>query len=81
VNTVVVRAGNAKTAPHAAAYEHAGASGSFRHPVFGNGDRASSAWVDEPARPFLHPAATKNLAEKAKAVGVAVSDAVDEAVL
>ena len=33
VNTAVIRAGG-DNAPHAAAFEHAGSEGTFRHPVF-----------------------------------------------
>lgn len=47
----VVKAGGSG-APHAAAYEHLGAPGVFRHPVFGN----RSVWVQQQARPFLAPA-------------------------
>ncbi len=51
---VVVKAGGAK-APHAAAFEHGGMPGTFRHPLWGNRD----FWYEEDARPFLHPAAVK----------------------
>jgi hypothetical protein len=47
----VVKAGNTN-APHAAAYEHHGNPGTFRHPVYGN----RSVWVSQAARPFLAPA-------------------------
>jgi hypothetical protein len=52
---IVIRAGSAN-APHAAAYEHHGQPGTFRHPVFGNRNN----WVTQTARPFLVPAAEKN---------------------
>lgn len=48
---VRVQAGGAK-APHAAALEHGGLAGQFRHPVFGN----RAVWVDQAAHPFLEPA-------------------------
>lgn len=44
---------SAAQAPHGRPYEHMGAPGTFRHPVFGNRDR----WVPQSARPFLFPAA------------------------
>jgi hypothetical protein len=47
-----VKAGGAK-APSGAPFENHGQPGTFRHPVFGN----KSNWVDQPARPFLAPAA------------------------
>ncbi len=53
---VLVKAGGAK-APHAAAYEHHGQPGAFRHPVYGN----RAVWVSQKARPFLLPAALKNM--------------------
>lgn len=50
-----VKAGG-PNAPHAAALENNGKPGKFRHPVFGN----DQVWVDQPARPYLGPAADKN---------------------
>ncbi len=47
----VVKAGG-DGARHAAAYEHRGSPGVFRHPVYGN----RNVWVDQRARPFLGPA-------------------------
>lgn len=78
LNTAVVRAGGA-SAPHARPYEHAGAPGVFRHPVWGHGDRASWHWVEQAARPFLHPAAIERLPETRRVLGLAVTDAVHEA--
>ena len=77
--SAVVRAGGA-SAPHAAAFEHAGRQGSFRHPVFANQDeeRTQWSWVSQEARPFLHPAALDRLDETVRALGVAVIEAVDE---
>lgn len=49
--SVRVQAGGDK-APHAAAFEHGGKTGQFRHPVFG--DR--NTWASQPAHPFLRPA-------------------------
>lgn len=85
VNTAVVRAGG-PSAPHAAAYEHAGAEGTFRHPVYGRGDetRDQWTWVSEQARPFLHPALMDRFDETVialrDAVEVAVSDVIDRKV-
>ncbi len=53
---VTVKAGGAR-APHAPAFEHHGSPGAFRHPVYGN----RAVWVSQRARPFLLPAAIKNL--------------------
>jgi hypothetical protein len=60
VNTgrVQVKAGNSK-APHAAAFEHGGRDGTFRHPVYGHKD----VWVDQEAHPFLGPEIPKHTAE------------------
>ncbi len=44
-------------APHAAAFEHQGHGGTFRHPVFG---RRDTKWATQKAHPFLTPAATEN---------------------
>lgn len=81
VNTAVVRAGGA-AAPHAAAYEHAGASGAFRHPVYPRGDetRDQWTWVSEDARPFLHPALMDRFDETVLALRDAVEVAVDKAI-
>lgn len=75
LNTVEVRA----SAPHAAAYEHAGREGQFRHPVYGRGDEARDqwTWVSEDARPFLHPAAFEHLEEHAVAIADALTALVD----
>lgn len=73
VNAVVVSAGG-KDAPHAKPIEHAGAEGSFRHPVFGNRD----VWVDQEARPSLHPAAIDHLQESAEKVGATLTVEVEK---
>lgn len=52
---VKVQAGG-PDAPHAAPLENQGRRGVFRHPVFGNYD----VWADQPARPFLAPAAEES---------------------
>lgn len=70
-----VQAGG-KRAPDAAPLEHGGRSGTFRHPVFGRGDRANWKWVNQPAKPFLHPAAD----EAAPAVADVLLKAVTEAI-
>lgn len=56
---VSIKAGG-KNAPHAAALEHGGQSGTFRHPVF-----SSDVWVDQAARPFLIPALNVDEAQNA----------------
>lgn len=65
IDSIVLKAGGGKnsTAPHAAAYEHAGAEGTFRHPVHGDPTltRDEWTWVREEARPFLLPAVMENL--------------------
>jgi hypothetical protein len=67
--TVSIRAGGAR-APHAAAFEHGGDPGTFRHPVFGNRD----VWVDQQARPFLTPAGQAHEEDLLAAVGQAIED-------
>lgn len=71
--TAKVSAGGTN-APHAAAYEHAGAQGTFRHPVYGNRE----VWVDENARPYLHKAAWDHLQESADAIARIVLTALEE---
>ena len=77
----IVRAGNQTTAPHAKPYEHAGAEGVFRHPVFPDAalPRSEWEWIDQLARPFLHPAAMERFPETVKALGTSVQIAVDNA--
>lgn len=55
---------NKKRAPHARPFEHGGALGTFRHPVFGHRDR----WVSQRARPFLHSALESKGDEAAKQI-------------
>jgi hypothetical protein len=74
MNTAVVKAGGA-SAPHAAAFEHAGKEGPFRHPVHGH-----DVWVSQDAHPFLHPAAIARLDTTVEALGTAVSTAVSDAI-
>lgn len=47
--------GGGDAAPEAAPLEHHGMPGKFRHPVGGN----RQVWVDQPARPWLTPAAVE----------------------
>lgn len=77
--TAVVRAGG-KSAPHAAALEHAGRQGTFRHPVFADQSKSRGewTWVSQEAHPFLHPAALARLDETVEALGRAVQAAVDD---
>ena len=56
------------SAPHAKPYEHAGAEGTFRHPVSGTIE----------ARPFLHPGALDHLQESAEAVGAVLTETVEK---
>lgn len=81
VNTAVVRAGG-PGAPHAAAYEHAGASGTFRHPVFADASKTRDewTWVTEQARPYLHPALMDRFDETVLALRDAVEVAVDRSI-
>jgi hypothetical protein len=74
INTAVVRAGG-KNAPAGAPFEHAGKSGTFRHPVPG-----TNTWVTQEARPFLHPAALSRLPATVERLGLAVVTAVDRAI-
>lgn len=61
---------SAARAPHGRPYEHLGAGGTFRHPVYGR-----DTWVTQRARPFLFPAA----AAKREAVARAIDQAVEQA--
>lgn len=74
VNTLKLSAGGAN-APHAPAYEHAGATGTFRHPLNFPGQ---DAWVSEDARPFLHPAVFDNFDYTKEAVRSACQVGVEE---
>lgn len=58
-------------APHAAALEHGGRSGTFRHPLFGNRDH----WVEQEAHPFL------GIDESSANAGVALVDAAVDSAL
>lgn len=73
-----VSAGSA-AAPHAAAYEHEGVGGTFRHPVnaWARHDRAEWVWANNPARPFLHPA----LADRADAAADIIAGSVEQGFL
>jgi hypothetical protein len=62
---------NSGRAPHARPYEHDGAPGTFRHPVFGNRE----VWVSQAARPFFYRAVQDN----ADAVVEALGDAIEQA--
>lgn len=83
ISTVVVRAGG-KAAPDAAPYEHAGAAGTFRHPVFGRWDVQPGPSGKDPrvqeARPFLHPSVMDRLDATVENVGDAVQRAADRLV-
>lgn len=75
LTSVIVSAGG-PAAPEAKPLEHAGASGTFRHPVFGN----RNVWVDQQARPFLHPAAMEDLQGSAEAVSAALTVQVEKTI-
>ncbi|PXY33555.1 hypothetical protein BAY59_10760 [Prauserella coralliicola] len=67
-------------APHGRAHEGVGTRGdTFRHPVFGTGDRrgahSQDTWVSQRKRPYLFPAASKHRED----VVEAVADALDKA--
>ncbi len=59
-------------APHAAAFEHQGRGGTFRHPVFG---RRDTKWATQAAHPFLTPAANQNFDAFVRDVLTAVDSA------
>lgn len=59
---------SAARAPHGRPYEHGGAPGNFRHPVYGN----RNAWVTQRARPFLWPAAVAKREAVAREIDKAV---------
>lgn len=60
---------NSSLAPHGRPYEHGGAAGNFRHPVFG-----TKNWVPQRARPFFFRAVD----DRANDVRDSLSDAVIE---
>lgn len=76
---LVAGGGKNSAAPHAKPYEHGGKSGTFRHPVDADPTlpRNEWAWVDEEARPFLHPAVMENLQATADAAAEAVAMVVE----
>lgn len=86
---VKVRAGYAEVsaggggAPHAAAYEHEGRTGVFRHPVnaWARHDRGEWVWANNPARPFLGPALESHAVEAADLIGGSVADSLREVIL
>jgi hypothetical protein len=61
---------NRKKAPHARPLEKLGRRGRIRHPVPG-----LRAWVSQPSRPFLWPAAQPWLKDADQIIGAAVDDA------
>lgn len=69
---VSIQAGGAG-APHAAAFEHRGRPGIFRHPVFRTAQNPNT-WAPQRAHPYLHPAAEAQIAH----AGPEVSRLVDE---
>lgn len=71
---VAVRAGGGD-APHAAALENLGKTGTFRHPVFGNRE----VWVEQQAHPYLGPAAEGKMDDVADAFLDAVNALLGEA--
>ena len=72
-----------KEAPHAAAFEHKGVPGKFRHPVFGRWDVKSPGKNgtdprEQEAHPFLSPAAQKNSAQGVRRLEAALDRAMRE---
>lgn len=70
---VSVLAGSAD-ATAAAAFEHRGVPGQFRHPLFGN----RAYWYNQRAHPYLRPAAEANAPKVADAILKAVGDVIDK---
>ena len=71
--SVTLIAGEGESHPgEAAAYEHKGVGGSFRHPVYGN----RKAWVTAQARPFMLPSVTESYAEMEAICGRAAETAI-----
>lgn len=71
---------NAKKAPHGRPFEGIGTRGdTFRHPVFGTGDRrgahSQDTWVSQKKRPFLAPAVEAHASDVREAVDNAIRDA------
>jgi hypothetical protein len=71
---------NQKKAPHARPYEGVGTKGNtFRHPVFGTGDRrgahSQDTWAEQKKRPYIFPAVRKHRVT----VTDAVADAIEKA--
>ena len=62
---------NATRAPHARPYEHDGAAGTFRHPVYGNRE----VWVSQAARPFFYRAVQQYTDQVVQLLGDAVEQA------
>jgi hypothetical protein len=71
---VSVIAGSTK-ATAAAAFEHKGVPGNFRHPLFGN----RAYWYEQRAHPYLRPAAEMLAPKVADEVLDAVGAAIDKA--
>lgn len=71
----VIVAVDAARAPHARPYEGLTTRGdTFRHPVFGDDD---IAWVSQPTRPYLFPAAEATRNEATNLIADAVRRALD----
>jgi HK97 gp10 family phage protein len=66
---------NKNRAPNARPFEHGGADGTFRHPVFGHDDR----WVSQKARPFLAKAAAEEAPEAERLIAEVVDKVTREA--
>lgn len=68
---------NRKKAPHGRAFEGLTRKGNtFRHPVFGEGDRGGywteDTWVEQETRPYVWPAVEANKDKALDAVGQAI---------
>lgn len=60
------------SAPHAKPIEHAGKTGTFRHPLYG-----TKKWVSQAAHPFLKPAVMEHLDDTARALAGALEACVE----
>jgi hypothetical protein len=77
VNKVTISANSSE----AAALEHGGNEGTFRHPLnWPNQRKGGGSWVDQDARPFLHPVAYEELDTTLIAVRDAVLGEVEKAI-
>lgn len=79
---IVIEAGGSG-APHAKPFEHEGKNGMFRHPLNwpsqGSGSHGTARhWVEQDARPFLHPAVIERLLSVREALTMASVTAIKD---